>query len=188
MNHPLREYTRGALQAILGPGAISKNAEINIMNWAIRKTGGGAAWDNPIFKKLYKFKVQSILHELKRSVDKVTLTITQVGDNSVQVILTPTPQLVYRLLKKELDVKKLSQYGPDVLWPDGPVSRCMLRLSAKDLAIERVKASEADYDGILKCGKCKSLKTTYYQLQTRSADEPMTTYANCNNCGHRWKF
>ena len=25
------------------------------------------------------------------------------------------------------------------------------------------------------------------QAQTRSADEPMTTFAYCNDCGHRWK-
>jgi len=38
------------------------------------------------------------------------------------------------------------------------------------------------------CGKCKQNKTTYYQLQTRSADEPMTTYVECITCGNRWKF
>ena len=37
------------------------------------------------------------------------------------------------------------------------------------------------------CFKCKAQKCTYYQLQTRSADEPMTTYVNCINCGNRWK-
>lgn len=31
-------------------------------------------------------------------------------------------------------------------------------------------------------------KTTYYQMQTRSADEPMTTFVTCVNCGNRWKF
>jgi transcription elongation factor S-II len=37
------------------------------------------------------------------------------------------------------------------------------------------------------CGKCKSSKCSYYQLQTRSADEPMTTFVTCINCGNRWK-
>ena len=37
------------------------------------------------------------------------------------------------------------------------------------------------------CGKCKTKKCSYYQLQTRSADEPMTTFVSCLNCGARWK-
>ncbi|CAM8964294.1 unnamed protein product [Rhodiola kirilowii] len=39
-----------------------------------------------------------------------------------------------------------------------------------------------------KCGKCGQRKTTYFQLQTRSADEPMTTFVTCVNCDNRWKF
>lgn len=39
-----------------------------------------------------------------------------------------------------------------------------------------------------KCGRCGKRKCTYYQLQTRSADEPMTTFVTCVNCQKRWKF
>ncbi|CAN6467635.1 unnamed protein product [Victoria cruziana] len=39
-----------------------------------------------------------------------------------------------------------------------------------------------------KCGRCGQRKTTYYQLQTRSADEPMTTFVTCVNCNNHWKF
>jgi len=38
------------------------------------------------------------------------------------------------------------------------------------------------------CHKCGQNKTTYFQLQTRSADEPMTTFVTCCNCGAHWKF
>ncbi|KAI8089003.1 transcription elongation factor S-II [Halteromyces radiatus] len=38
------------------------------------------------------------------------------------------------------------------------------------------------------CGKCKQRKCTYFQMQTRSADEPMTTFVTCLSCNNRWKF
>jgi DNA-directed RNA polymerase subunit M/transcription elongation factor TFIIS len=39
------------------------------------------------------------------------------------------------------------------------------------------------------CSSCKrKTKCDYYQLQTRSADEPMTTFVTCLECGKRWKF
>lgn len=38
------------------------------------------------------------------------------------------------------------------------------------------------------CGKCKQKQVSYKQAQTRSADEPMTTFCTCMNCGNRWKF
>lgn len=41
---------------------------------------------------------------------------------------------------------------------------------------------------LFKCGKCGKSNCTYNQVQTRSADEPMTTFVLCNECGNRWKF
>ncbi|XP_040193882.1 transcription elongation factor A protein 3-like isoform X4 [Rana temporaria] len=41
---------------------------------------------------------------------------------------------------------------------------------------------------LLQCDKCKKKNCSYNQVQTRSADEPMTTFVLCNECGHRWKF
>lgn len=38
-----------------------------------------------------------------------------------------------------------------------------------------------------KCSRCAQRKTTYYQVQTRSADEPMTTFVTCLHCGNHWK-
>lgn len=41
-------------------------------------------------------------------------------------------------------------------------------------------------DSVLTCGKCKERKVDYYQKQTRGADEPMTCFCHCLNCGARW--
>ncbi|XP_028786743.1 transcription elongation factor TFIIS-like [Neltuma alba] len=39
-----------------------------------------------------------------------------------------------------------------------------------------------------KCGKCGKRESIFHQMQTRSADEPMTTYVTCVSCNHHWKF
>jgi transcription elongation factor S-II len=38
-----------------------------------------------------------------------------------------------------------------------------------------------------KCNRCGKRECTYYEMQTRSADEPMTIFVNCLNCGKRWR-
>jgi transcription elongation factor S-II len=40
---------------------------------------------------------------------------------------------------------------------------------------------------MFQCGKCKERNASYYQMQTRSADEPMTTFVTCLKCGNKWK-
>lgn len=42
---------------------------------------------------------------------------------------------------------------------------------------------------LMYCSSCKrKTKCDYYQMQTRSADEPMTTFVTCLECDKRWKF
>ena len=42
--------------------------------------------------------------------------------------------------------------------------------------------------GMHRCPKCKSWYTDYTQLQTRSSDEPMSTFVTCIDCDYRWKY
>nr|ODN90589.1 transcription elongation factor S-II [Cryptococcus depauperatus CBS 7841] len=68
-----------------------------------------------------------------------------------------------------------------------------IRMQKEQLAKENlfkakaVGETQAETDAF-KCGRCQQRKCTYYQMQTRSADEPMTTFVTCTNCGNRWKF
>ncbi|KAE8125553.1 hypothetical protein FH972_020344 [Carpinus fangiana] len=52
------------------------------------------------------------------------------------------------------------------------LSRCLHDADLKE------KAST----NMFQCSQCRERKCIYYQLQTRSADEPMTTYVTCVNC------
>jgi DNA-directed RNA polymerase subunit M/transcription elongation factor TFIIS len=45
---------------------------------------------------------------------------------------------------------------------------------------------EASTD-LFTCKKCRSKKCTYYELQTRSADEPATIFITCLDCGTNCK-
>ena len=43
------------------------------------------------------------------------------------------------------------------------------------------------YEGVLSC-KCGSKRVYSYQKQSRSADEPMSTYATCMSCKSKWVY
>jgi DNA-directed RNA polymerase subunit M/transcription elongation factor TFIIS len=59
----------------------------------------------------------------------------------------------------------------------------------KKITMDKITIKEEEIsDGMIKCNKCKSKKTVYYQMQTRSADEPMTTFVTCTSCNFKWKF
>ncbi|XP_078470122.1 transcription elongation factor A protein 1-like [Lampetra planeri] len=68
-----------------------------------------------------------------------------------------------------------------------------LREKRKAMTEEAIRAHQMAKTGgtetdLFSCGKCKKKRCTYTQVQTRSADEPMTTFVFCNECGNRWKF
>ncbi|PIL34503.1 transcription factor [Ganoderma sinense ZZ0214-1] len=85
-----------------------------------------------------------------------------------------------------------------------PVSK-LCKMSSTDMASEERKAANAKIaaENLFKtlgageqqaetdafqCGRCKQRKCRYRQQQTRSADEPMTTFVTCTVCNNRWKF
>jgi transcription elongation factor S-II len=105
------------------------------------------------------------------------------------------------VLQRTMEAKKLTQLTPDEL--------CSQEL-ARERAAEAqrlVESRRLDWEqanenkinemcgitgdllnaSLFTCGRCKSTKTTSTQKQTRSADEPMTVFVFCTNCGKRWK-
>ncbi|XP_030277847.1 transcription elongation factor A protein 2 isoform X4 [Sparus aurata] len=57
--------------------------------------------------------------------------------------------------------------------------------SIREHQLSKVGGTETD---MFICNKCHGKSCSYTQVQTRSADEPMTTFVLCNSCGNRWKF
>lgn len=57
----------------------------------------------------------------------------------------------------------------------------------ENISNAQVAQPERSISDALQCGKCGEKKVSYSQAQTRSADEPMTTFCLCTHCGNRWK-
>ena len=189
MQHTYRTYASGKFAELFGEGAIARNCERSVLNWTFKKfPKDEAAWDNKTFRRTYKQKFVNLLAEFKREKSKmVAVSLVPTGDGEVKLKLDIVPHLACRLQRMTLDSTKLA-WDPEVLDPNGLYSQAMFKLKTKELAMEAAKAKQdEDYAGMFKCGKCKSKKTTYYQMQTRSADEPMTTYVTCLGCNNRWK-
>lgn len=67
------------------------------------------------------------------------------------------------------------------------VDRSYLPNKEPKAAVVRSLEDEYPDTGLLCCPKCKRHTTKYYEMQTRSADEPMTVFSRCL-CGKRWRF
>ncbi len=61
------------------------------------------------------------------------------------------------------------------------------KIQKENMDMAMVAQAERSISSSLQCGKCGQRKVSYSQAQTRSADEPMTTFCDCTVCGNRWK-
>ena len=124
-------------------------------------------WENRQFKELYKNHYCKIMGNISHN--KNASFVMENIINGVwkpEIIITMNPRDLY----------------PE-LW-----STILEKNKLRELRIEKdAKEKNQEGTGMFKCGKCKKNNCSYYQMQTRSADEPMTTYVTCLNCNNRWK-
>jgi DNA-directed RNA polymerase subunit M/transcription elongation factor TFIIS len=187
----LRDWCRNKFAEVVPERPYAKNIEKMVYKWAKDETksqGDQPAWENWFFRWRYRNKAVNLFQELTRTKEEKVQVLLEVVNGQVAMRLKVWPQLMYRLVvQKEFQSAELPFMKPEELWPDGPWAKSLYKLKAKELERETFAAKDEDYDGMFKCRKCKSKKTTYYQMQTRSADEPMTTYVTCKSCGLKWK-
>ena len=124
-------------------------------------------WEQPIFKMRFTQKVLSIKFNLQHE--------------------TNGSVLMERLKRRDITFSWLCQAPPIDLFPDhwGPI---LEKVAMKQLKRQMTVDVDTIPDGAFECRKCRSKKCQYTQLQTRSADEPMTTFVCCYNCGNKWKM
>ena len=165
MDTPIRLFVIDKLSKFFTSQGVVKNLEKGILNSCVRKCKE-PAWDNNVFREMYKQKYMSIMVALAE----------------------PRNDLVAKIIDGSVKTEDVARMEPDQLWPTGPYALEKQRLLAKSLIkLRNAHEVPADFVGMFKCGKCKSERTTYYQLQTRSADEPMTTFVTCLDCSNRFR-
>lgn len=97
------------------------------------------------------------------------------------------PDFRRKVLIGEFEPLEILELTPEQMASD---ARQMENEEIKQKALfnsERAAAPKASTNEF-RCGRCKKKECTYYQMQTRSADEPMTTFVTCVNCNNHWKF
>lgn len=112
----------------------------------------------------YKDKVRSLYQNLKQNPE----LRVRILDGSV------SPQRLVTMTHDELKSKQQKETEKELVKQN--LSNAMLPVELKSVSSH------------LECGKCKQKKVSFSQAQTRSADEPMTTFCECLVCGNRWKF
>jgi transcription elongation factor S-II len=144
----------------------SINIEKSIFNYTIKESKTRRVvqkWDNKYFVMIYMDKFRSIWFNFKNQKNGEFLENIQNGIIQTKDVAFMTHYEIYPDKWKELIDAKI------------------LRDKNKFEVDKRGATSE------FKCRKCNKRECSYYQLQTRSADEPMTTYVTCLNCGNNWK-
>ncbi|EDK36938.2 conserved hypothetical protein [Meyerozyma guilliermondii ATCC 6260] len=97
------------------------------------------------------------------------------------------PDLRDRLLTGQIAPSKFITMNPNEMAPES-LKQEIEKLNKQNLFDAQGATEKRAVTDRFTCGKCKHKKVSYYQMQTRSADEPLTTFCTCENCGNRWKF
>tara|TARA_B100000123_G_C25728826_1_gene428230 strand:+ start:577 stop:1092 length:516 start_codon:yes stop_codon:yes gene_type:complete len=148
---------------ILNDVKLSMNIEKSIFNYSISecdKRNIVKDWKNIHFVTVYVCKMKMLYFNLKKD------------------------EIKEMIKNKKIDIKNIAFLSHTEIFP----AKWKDKIEEKKVRLEnkyfpKIEASTDNFT----CGKCKSKECTYYQLQTRSADEPMTTFVTCINCGSRWK-
>jgi transcription elongation factor S-II len=140
----------------------SINMEKAIYNYTLKEATNKKIikkWDNPSFIQIYVDHLRSIYFNLK-------------------------PALLEKIKNGEILAQQVPFMTHQELQPEKWSKLIELKIKRDKSKFENnVEASTDTFT----CRKCKSNKCSYYQLQTRSADEPMTIYVTCLSCDNRWK-
>jgi len=165
----IRDKVRENLSEITEVASEIETAILQSVNDQAIREGIDVDWKNRVFWNMYRSRAISIYENLR-------------GTNSY---VKNNEDWISKIRSGELTPRAYVEMTA--------VDLCPARWKAaieKIIETEKKLYSKNDIASIfLWCSRCKKkTKCDYYQLQTRSADEPMTTFVTCLECDRRWKF
>ena len=163
-----RVNIRDKLNKIIRKKKISLNLEKGIFNYTIttaKERNIVRNWNNSKFVMIYTDKLKSIMLNLSKK-------------SSVK-----NTNLLERLKKGEFKPHEMAFMTHQEIFPEKWKSLINMKIK-RDKKEGEVDLSAATDEFF--CFKCKKRKCSYYEMQTRSADEPMTTFITCLLCGNNW--
>jgi transcription elongation factor S-II len=158
-----RENVRKKIEPIVEDETNATNLEKAIYNYTIKEATSRKIikkWDNPFFAQLYLDRLRTIYFNLKKPE-----LLEQIKNGEI------TPQTLAFMTHQEMDPAHWKEF--------------IERKTRRD-ASKFTTNLQASTD-MFTCKKCRSKKCTFYELQTRSADEPATIFVTCLDCGKHWK-
>jgi len=165
----IRNQSHALLDKIVENEKKSRQIEQSIYNSSIQYSSENNIkrnWSNKIFKSLYLSRIRSIYTNLRE-------------DSYLQ-----NKNLKTKILENDIDPRKISSLSNYDIFPE-VWEELLQKLAEKDKLKYDLKP-EAMTD-MFKCRKCGSRSCSYYEFQTRSADEPMTQFITCLDCNNNWK-
>lgn len=158
------------LEKFIKKKSIAINLEKGIYNFTIKKAKQRNVvrkWENKYFVQIYRDRCYTIYSNLNPKLSTCNKDLVK----KIKTKKVKAKSLTF-MTHQEINKEKWEKLIQEKIKRD------------KNLTEDTLCASTDEF----KCYKCKQRKCTYYQLQTRSADEPMTTFVTCLNCGNKWKF
>lgn len=123
-------------------------------------------WKSKVFCEVYRQMVRSVVSNLHPQ--------SPVGNT----------RLLLRVKEGEFSLSAIPFMSAYDMFPEKWFSLKDKLLQREQKILEGNKSRATDQ---FKCRRCHKSECTYYELQTRSADEPMTIFITCLNCGKEWR-
>lgn len=93
------------------------------------------------------------------------------------------PQFRERILSGEIDPTTVARMRPHEICPEKWEDVIQMTAKMAELAEQSGRTTDS-----YTCARCNRNKCTYFDMQSRSMDEPMTRYFRCCHCGHQWSM